>query len=84
LSEPMKQLEALVVAGRLHHDGNPVLEWMIGNVVAHVDAKDNVFPNREKPESKIDGAVALIMALSRALVSAPKVSVYSTRGVLTL
>lgn len=69
LSEPMKQLDALITDGRIHHDGNPVLTWMIGNVVAHTDAKGNVFPRKEREESKIDGAVALIMALSRAVVA---------------
>lgn len=84
MSEPMKHLEALVIDGRLHHDGHPVLTWMVSNVVARLDAKGNVFPNKEKAESKIDGAVALIMALSRALVSAERKSVYATRGVRTL
>jgi phage terminase large subunit-like protein len=84
LSEPMKQLEALVTAGRIHHDGNPVLAWMMGNLVGHIDAKDNVFPRKESAASKIDGAVALIMALSRALNPSTKTSIYSTRGVLTL
>jgi len=70
LSDPMKQLDALIADGRIHHDGNPVLTWMIGNVVAHTDAKDNVFPRKERDESKIDGALALIMALSRAVVTA--------------
>lgn len=65
LSEPMKTLEALVLDGRLHHDGNPALEWMMSNVVAHLDAKDNIYPRKQRPEEKIDGAVALIIALSR-------------------
>jgi phage terminase large subunit-like protein len=69
LSEPMKQLEAIVLDGRLHHDGNPALTWMIANVVAHLDANDNIYPRKDKPESKIDGVVALIMALSRALAN---------------
>ena len=67
LSYPMKQLEALVLEGRIHHDGDPVLAWMMSNVVARTDANDNIFPRKEQPENKIDGAVALIMALSRAL-----------------
>ena len=67
LSYPMKQLEALVLEKRLHHDACPVLAWMISNVVAHTDANDNIYPRKERPENKIDGAVALIMALSRAL-----------------
>jgi phage terminase large subunit-like protein len=49
--------------GRIHHPGNAVLNWMIGNVVGHFDAKDNVYPRKELPGNKIDGAVALIMAL---------------------
>jgi phage terminase large subunit-like protein len=67
-SEPMKALEALVLQGKLVHDGDPVLGWMASNVVAHLDAKDNIYPRKERPENKIDGIVALIMALSRALV----------------
>ena len=65
LSEPMKTLEALVLDGRIHHDGNPALTWMMSNVVCHTDAKDNIFPRKQRPEDKIDGAVALIIALSR-------------------
>jgi phage terminase large subunit-like protein len=36
-------------------------------VVCHRDAKDNIYPRKERPENKIDGAVALIMALGRAM-----------------
>lgn len=68
-SEPMKALEALVLEGRLHHNGDPILEWMISNVVCHVDAKDNIYPRKERAENKIDGVVALIMALGRLLLS---------------
>lgn len=62
-SDPMKSLEALVQDKRVNHDGNPVLRWMMGNVVAKLDAKDNIFPRKERYENKIDGVVALIMAL---------------------
>jgi len=68
-SEPMKELERLVLSGRFHHDGCPVLAWMINNVVCHMDAKDNIYPRKEFPENKIDGAVALIMALGRAMLT---------------
>lgn len=71
-SEPMKELERLVLQGRFHHDGDPVLAWMISNVVCHMDAKDNIYPRKERQENKIDGAVALIMALGRALVGTKK------------
>ena len=63
MSDPMKWLEALVQDKRLIHEGDPALTWMMGNVVAKRDFKDNVFPRKEVYENKIDGAVALIMAL---------------------
>jgi phage terminase large subunit-like protein len=68
-SEPMKQLEALVLSGKLRHNGDPVLTWMISNVVCHRDAKDNIYPRKERPENKIDGVVAMIMCLARQLVT---------------
>ena len=77
-SEPMKNLEALVLSGRFHHDGCPVLTWMVSNVVCHRDNKDNIYPRKEREENKIDGVVALLMCLNRAIVPA-EVSVYETR-----
>ena len=67
MSEPMKASDALIVSGRLHHDGDPVLTWMMSNVVAQMDHKQNVYPRKERPENKIDGAVALIMATGAAI-----------------
>ncbi len=67
LSEPMKWLEALVQDGRLEHDENPAMTWMMGNVVAKMDAKDNIYPRKERYELKIDGPVALIYALAMCL-----------------
>lgn len=82
-SAPMKEVEAMVKAGRFHHDGDPVLAWMMSNVVAHVDKKDNVYPNKQTSNNKIDGAVAVIMAMGRAMLAPmPEVSVYETRGIL--
>lgn len=68
MSAPMKELEALLLAGRLHHDGDPVLTWAVSNVVCHVDAKGNIYPRKEQPQNKIDPVVAVIMALGRASV----------------
>ena len=79
-SEPMKELEKLVLEGKFHHNGDPILTWMISNVVCHTDAKDNIYPRKERPENKIDGVVALIMGLNRALANIKKKSVYETRG----
>jgi phage terminase large subunit-like protein len=66
-SEPTKELDAAIRSGRLKHDGNPVLEWCVGNVVGRYDARANVYPRKQRPEQKIDAAVALIMALGRAI-----------------
>lgn len=63
MSEATKTLDALMREGRIHHPGNAVMNWMIGNVVGHDDAKENVYPRKEMPQNKIDGAIALIMAL---------------------
>lgn len=84
-SEPMKETESLIIEKRLHHNGDPILAWMISNVVCHRDAKDNIYPRKEREENKIDGAVALFMALGRAITQPIKpASVYEKRGVLIL
>jgi phage terminase large subunit-like protein len=70
MSEPMKEVEARVLSRTLFHDGNPVMTMCMGNVAAKVDAKQNIYPRKESetdPNCKIDGAVALIMAMGRAL-----------------
>lgn len=72
VSDPMKTLEALVIDGRIVHDGNPVMAWMMGNVEARIDVKDNIFPRKERHENKIDGAVAAILALRGAATYEPK------------
>ena len=69
MSEPMKLLEALVLEGKLQHDGNPMMAWMMSNVVCHRDVKDNIYPRKERDEHKIDGPVAAIMALGRVVAN---------------
>lgn len=81
-SEPMKQLEALTLSKKIVHDGNPVTTWMMSNVTAHLDAKDNIYPRKERPENKIDGAVATIMALSRVIAGMQSQTV--TQGFVVL
>jgi phage terminase large subunit-like protein len=65
LSEPTKELAALVASGKLQHGGHPVLRWMADNLVVREDANNNVAPDKRNAAEKIDGIVALIMALSR-------------------
>lgn len=76
-SEPMKQLEALVLQRKITHDGNPVMTWMVSNVVCHRDAKDNIYPRKERDENKIDGPVATIMPLGRCLAGRETQLIYS-------
>lgn len=71
-SDPMKRVEAMVQGGKLRHGDDPVMRWMMGNVVAKRDAKDNIFPRKERYENKIDGVVALIMAVGLAGVPEEK------------
>ncbi|HAW8230835.1 TPA: phage N-6-adenine-methyltransferase [Escherichia coli] len=70
MSDPMKELEAAIESGRFHHDGNPIMTWCIGNVVGkNMPGNDDlVKPVKEQAENKIDGAVALIMAVGRAML----------------
>ncbi len=68
LDPAMREVEAAVLAKRLHHTGDPVLAWAIGNVMVKPDANDNVFPRKENSASKIDPASALFNAMNRAML----------------
>jgi hypothetical protein len=68
-SEPTKLLDALMRDGRIHHDGSQVARWCISNVVGHYDKRSNIYPNKARPEAKIDCAIATIMALGASLGS---------------
>ena len=67
-SEPMKELESIILSKKAQFDMDPMLMWMFGNVVARRDKKDNIFPNKERPGNKIDGVVAIIIAVARIIV----------------
>lgn len=69
LSESMKSVQAEVYGSKIHHDGNPVMTWMMSNITVKPDKNDNIFPNKSTPENKIDGPVALFTAKSRLLVN---------------
>jgi hypothetical protein len=63
-------LEAAVYDGRFHFNGDPILSWAISNVVCHRDKNDNLFPNKERYENKIDPVTALLTALNRVMATA--------------
>ena len=86
MSAPTKELLRLVLNGNLAHGGNKVARWMADNLVVSTDPAGNVKPNKQKSREKIDGIVALIMALDRAMRHGfqDAGSVYETRGLLTV
>lgn len=67
LSEPMKELDALMRARLMRHGGDAVMEWQVANVTGAPDKKDNVYPNKPRADAKIDNPVALMGALRLAL-----------------
>ncbi len=68
MNECMREFEAALKSGRFHHDGNPVLTWCASNVMAKVDAQENVYPVKGNDElKKIDGMIAVLMAVGRAM-----------------
>lgn len=71
MSEPSKELEAIVLTRRLAHANNPVLRWMAGNTMVKTDPAGNIKPDKEKSRERIDGIVATVMALGRAMVTQP-------------
>lgn len=70
LSPAMKELEAAVYDGRFHHDGHPLLTWCMSNVLTAETAAGNYrMPDKQRPEAKIDVAIALFLAMTRARVA---------------
>ncbi|MGI6449029.1 MAG: terminase large subunit [Desulfitobacteriia bacterium] len=67
MSPPTKELMKLTLEKRIAHGGHPVLSWMMDNIHVRTDPAGNIKPDKEKSTEKIDGAVALIMALDRAI-----------------
>lgn len=68
MTAPTKEFLAKIGAGQIRHGGNPVLSWMAGNLAVESDAAGNLKPSKKKSTERIDGMVALIMALGRAMV----------------
>jgi len=85
MSPPTKELMKLTMEGKIAHGGHPVLKWNMDNIHVRVDPAGNIKMDKEKSTERIDGGVALVMALDRAIRSGAKTeSVYSDRGLLIL
>lgn len=77
MSPPSKELEKLVLDGRLDHGNHPVLSWCAANVVAELDAAGNIKPSKKKSTERIDGIVAAIMAIGGLVANNQGESIYS-------
>ena len=83
MSAPTKEFYRLLMEGKIIHGGHPVMRWMAGNVVVDTDPAGNIKVTKAKSKEKIDGIVAAIMALDRAVRhEVESGSVYDTRGLL--
>ena len=80
MSPASKEFYKIMLEGKLIHGGNPVLRWMASNVVVDQDPAGNIKPTKAKSIEKIDGIVALIMAMGRAILNQNPGSVYDERG----
>ena len=86
MSPPTKELMKLVLEKKIAHGGQPVLRWNMDNIFIRTDPSGNIKADKQKSTEKIDGAVALIMALDRAIRCGNDVSesVYESRGLLII
>lgn len=86
MSPPTKELMKLVLEQKIAHGGHPVLRWNMDNIYIRTDPAGNIKADKEKSTEKIDGAVATIMALDRAIRCGNDhgASVYDERGLLII
>jgi phage terminase large subunit-like protein len=85
LTGPTKELERLVLTGKLQHGNNPVLNWMCANAVAEQDPAGNVKLSKSKSADKIDGMSALVNAVAGTIADESlSDSVYEERGILVV
>ena len=84
MSPPTKELMKLTLEQRIAHGGHPVLRWNMDNIFVRTDPAGNIKADKEKSTEKIDGAIATIMALDRAIRCGNDTSesVYNDRGIL--
>ena len=82
MSAPMKELEQLAMGKKISHNGHPILRWNVGNVEIKTDENENIRPVKGRGTERIDGLVATINAMNRALLNENTESVYKKRGVL--
>ena len=84
MSAPTKELEKLVLKKEINHLKNPVLRWQCENVQLQTDPAGNIKINKQRSSEKVDGMVALVMALGEMMTDeSPGDSIYDERGILS-
>lgn len=85
MSAPTKQLEIFVLNQQINHSGNPIMRWMCSNLRMKIDPAGNIKPDKSKSTEKIDGMVALVMAIGAAMNSEQDLhSSYDEKGITFL
>lgn len=84
MNSPTKELEKMILSKEICHGDNPVLKWMMSNVAIKMDAAGNIKCDKAESTDRIDGIVALIMAIDRATRNKNKQSVYEEREILVI
>lgn len=85
MAAPTAEFERLFISGKIEHGGHPILRWMASNVTVRTDSAGNIKPDKQKSSEKIDGIVAAIMAIGRAMLQGGAYkSVNETRSVFRI
>ena len=84
MSAPTKELEKLIIGKQIIHNDNPCMNWMLSNVAIQEDPAGNIKIAKNKSKEKVDGMVALVMALGEMMTEESTDSVYDERGLLIL
>ena len=83
MAAPTAEFERLILSGKIEHGDHSILRWMAANVTVQTDAAGNIKPSKKKSTERIDGIVAAIMAIARAMLqTGTSSSVHTTRGVI--
>ena len=84
MSAPTKELEKLIIGKQIIHNNNPAMNWMLSNVAIQEDPAGNIKIAKNKSREKVDGMVALVMALGEYMTGDEINSIYDNRGLLIL
>ena len=84
MSAPTKELEKIILAKQIIHNNNPAMNWMLSNVALQEDSAGNIKVAKNKSKEKVDGIVALVMAIGEMMTTEDTNSVYENRDIIIL